>query len=363
MLLSPCCLGMQFLLLLHSNELDIRSYLLILDLQWILYHAGLCIYNVFFHPLRHFPGPKLGASTQLVNVYYILRGVNSRYLCDLHEKYGDVVRSGPNELSFRSASAIKTIYGGKPAPMDTFNKNSIANLQETKDCNNVFFATGEQHARYRKLLAPAFSESTIRAQEPMIRDYCNQLVQGLRNRSNGGNNQDRGRIVDMTPWTNFIVSDILSHMLFGTGLSCLKNAECHPWAAAGYQAHIESTYIEAAYRLRPYHKLCEYLFVPASLKKGFQVHHATSLQKIEERETQKEKYPFDLLSFVSKDLSREELFDNINVIATAAGETISSTLSSALYYLAHNAEPYQKLVSEIRDAFATSEDITATSSA
>lgn len=30
---------------------------------------------------------------------------------DIHEKYGDIVRVGPNELSFADPKAIREIYG------------------------------------------------------------------------------------------------------------------------------------------------------------------------------------------------------------------------------------------------------------
>ena len=329
----------------------------------MLCHLVLCIYNVFFHPLRHYPGPRLGAATQLLNVYYILRGVNCKYLCDLHQEYGDVVRTGPNELSFIKPSAMKTIYGGKPAASDTFHKNMIANLQATGENDNLFFAIGDEHARQRKLIAPAFSESTIRAQDSMIQDYCDQMVRGLRNYSGTAHYPDQDRMVDMVPWTNFIVSDILSHILFGSGLDCLKNARYHPWVAAGYQALIESTYIEAAHRLWPYHKICEYLFIPTRMRDGFQTHLAISHQKIEERAEADKPYQLDFPSFVSESMSNNEVFDNINVIATAAGETTSSTLSSTLYYLTHNPGAYRKLVAEIRGAFQEEKNIDSVSSA
>ncbi|KAG7008551.1 hypothetical protein G7Y79_00005g016920 [Physcia stellaris] len=330
---------------------------------WISFHFLLCIYNIFIHPLRHYPGPPLGAATQLLNVYHIIKGDNCKYLCSLHNKYGDVVRTGPNELSFLTASAMKTIYGGKPAAAETFHKNMIANQQATGESDNLFFAVGDEHARYRRLVTPAFSESTIRAQEPMIQGYCDQMIEGLRSVSGVSHYPNKDRVVDMTPWTNFIVSDILSHMLFGKGLGCLKTAHSHPWVAAGYQALIESTYIEAAHRLWPYHSIIQYLLIPTQMRDSFQIHSAISHQKIKERAETEQPYEVDFSSFVSPFMSEQEVFDNINVIASAAGETTSSTVSSALYYLTHNPDAYQKLVAEIRGAFQVEKDITASSSA
>ena len=273
------------------------------------------------------------------------------------------MRTGPNELSFRSASAIRNIYGGNPGPEDIFHKNMIANMQETGEDNNLFFATGEKHMRYRKMIMPAFAERTIRAQEPMIQHYCDQLINGLRNRSGTFRHPTLDGIVDMVPWTQFIVSDILSHILFGSGLACLKHGKYHPWVLAGYKALIESTYIEAAYRLGSYHKIFEYFLIPASLRDGFRTHSSISQAKLQQRSTETEPYKFDLPSFVSESMDKQELFDNINVIATAAGETTSSTLSAALYYVTENPAAYEKLVKEIRQTFKREKDITAASSA
>jgi hypothetical protein len=331
--------------------------------QWVFYHLSRCIYNVYFHPLRHFPGPKLMAATQMVNAYYILRGINCNHLFDLHEKYGNVVRIGPNELSFRSVTAIKTIYGGNPQSDDTFHKNMIANMQESGENDNLFFATGPKHLHYRKITSPAFSEATIRAQEPMFYDYCSQLIQGLRNRTGTANFPNKDGIVNFVPWANFVVSDILSHILFGSGLNCLSDGEYHPWVTTGFNSLIESTYIEAAQRLWPYHKICEYLSIPSSMRDGFQTHLSISQQKLHERSKETEPYNYALPSFVSQSMNEKELLENSNIIATAAGETTSSTISAALYYLTNNSDKYKSLVTEIRNAFKEEQDITSTSTA
>jgi cytochrome P450 len=303
------------------------------------------------------------AATQLVNARYIIRGTNCRHLFDLHEKYGNVVRIGPNELSFRSVSAIRTIYGGNPRPEDTFHKNMIANMQESGESDNLFFATGNKHMHYRKIVSPAFSEATIRAQEPMIQEYCSQLVNGLRNRTGTAHFPTEDGIVDIVPWTNFIVSDILSHVLFGSGLDCLHRGQYHPWVAAGFKALIESTYIEAAQRLWPYHKICEYLCIPSSMRDGYRTHLSISRQKLQDRSKEPEPYKYAFPSFASQLMSEQELLDNVNVIATAAGETTSSAISATLYYLTSNIAKYKTVVMEIRKAFNREEDITVASTA
>jgi cytochrome P450 len=62
-------------------------------------------------------------------------------------------------------------------------------------------------------------------------------------------------------------------------------------------------------------------------------------------------------------MTKQEVFDNINVLSSAAGETTSSTLSAVLYYLTHNPDVYKKLITEIRGSFDRETDIDTVRSA
>ena len=55
------------------------------------YHLLKLIYNVYFHPLRHIPGPWLSAGTYLPELYYdVLRsGLYTKQIQKMHEKYGE----------------------------------------------------------------------------------------------------------------------------------------------------------------------------------------------------------------------------------------------------------------------------------
>lgn len=63
------------------------------------------IYNIFFHPLRHYPGPLLAKANRLNWTYHSWNGDIVKRITQLHEKYGEVVRVAPNELSYISAQA------------------------------------------------------------------------------------------------------------------------------------------------------------------------------------------------------------------------------------------------------------------
>ena len=65
--------------------------------------SSIIIYRLFFHPLRHFPGPKLAAASKLWHVFKCRNGKNFRVLEDMRHQYGQFVRTGelssfPNNL-------------------------------------------------------------------------------------------------------------------------------------------------------------------------------------------------------------------------------------------------------------------------
>lgn len=76
-----------------------------------LYTGCIVIYNVFFHPLSSYPGPKLYAASNIPQTIRKIKGTHAYHLKEFHDIYGEVVRISPNELSYNSAEAWNAIYG------------------------------------------------------------------------------------------------------------------------------------------------------------------------------------------------------------------------------------------------------------
>lgn len=85
---------------------------------FILGIIGYVVYQVYFHPLARFPGPFLASVTDLWQVYQFLTLRQPYNLTELHAKYGQFVRYGPDKLSITSEDAIPSIYqkGGRMMP-------------------------------------------------------------------------------------------------------------------------------------------------------------------------------------------------------------------------------------------------------
>jgi hypothetical protein len=67
--------------------------------------------NYFHHRLNKYPGPFLAALTDWWRFVDVCRRSPHITHIALHRKHGDIVRLGPNYVSFADPMAIKQIYG------------------------------------------------------------------------------------------------------------------------------------------------------------------------------------------------------------------------------------------------------------
>jgi hypothetical protein len=67
--------------------------------------------NQFNGGLNRYPGPWMAGLTDWWRLYQVRMGNFEQTNIELHRKYGDVIRYGPNALSFADPKALKIIYG------------------------------------------------------------------------------------------------------------------------------------------------------------------------------------------------------------------------------------------------------------
>lgn len=121
----------------------------------VLYHL---LSSLLFSPLSRIPGPKSFALTRAKLAYEDYKGTRTRKIHALHQKYGPVVRIGPNEVSFNSISALRTIYGAGSG----FERTSFYRMFEAYGRKNMFsFSTVKEHGERKKLFAHAYAKSAL----------------------------------------------------------------------------------------------------------------------------------------------------------------------------------------------------------
>lgn len=75
---------------------------------WTVHRTWKLLYDIYLHPLKTFPGPRVAAATAWYETWQelILNRCWIDVLQELHKQYGEVVRVGPSEVCHRHHTSI-----------------------------------------------------------------------------------------------------------------------------------------------------------------------------------------------------------------------------------------------------------------
>ena len=186
--------------------------------QFLLLPLIYVAYNLWWHPLARFPGPKRAVVTPLWTMKHWLSGDNLWTVKELHEKYGPVVRIAANQLSFCSSSSWKDIHGHR-TNRKPFVKGSFYEPFPSDFKNIVSVSNPVHHAIMRKSLSHGFSVSALTVQEDRVQDFVDLFI----DRIERGFTETPG---NMTQWYNFLTFDIIGELAFGSSFECLETGKC-----------------------------------------------------------------------------------------------------------------------------------------
>jgi hypothetical protein len=115
-LIGLSCLWAVFIEYLSSSYVYTTvQTTLFLTIHLAVLSLSIASYRLFFHPLRQFPGPWGAKLTKWVDFYHTAPGKRHEWIPALHTKFGDIVRIGPNELSFSNPGSVKFLHGPQGA--------------------------------------------------------------------------------------------------------------------------------------------------------------------------------------------------------------------------------------------------------
>lgn len=162
-------------------------------------------YNVFFHPLRSYPGPLLAQASLIEYQIQTLKGYPHLWLDGLHKEYGPVVRFSPNQLSFIEPGVWKDVYGHRAT---VFHKETqFYGPDPFGGAPGIFRANNDSHARQRKVVGYAFSDKALKDQESLLKGHVRTLTERLEKIATSGST------TDMVKWFNFTTFDIMASTL------------------------------------------------------------------------------------------------------------------------------------------------------
>ncbi|KAK1979366.1 cytochrome P450 [Colletotrichum cereale] len=149
-------------------------FLMAIAIASVVYHY---IYSpLAVSPLRLIPGSKAYAVTKWRLALDDYNSTRTRKIHKLHENYGTAVRISPDEVSFSSLSALRTIYGAGSG----FERTSFYRMFDVYGRQNLFtFAESKKHGERKKLLAHAYSKSVVLSSTGIARPLVEKNVKSF----------------------------------------------------------------------------------------------------------------------------------------------------------------------------------------
>ncbi|KAI1742715.1 cytochrome P450 [Xylaria scruposa] len=297
-------------------------------------YSSLVIFRLFFHPLKRFPGPLGFKVSSAWFATYLVKRDAFRQLLKLHQKHGDFLRIGSNDLSIAHPKAVQAIYG----PGSKCRKGDLYDL--TQPMVSIHSTRDDAlHSKRRRLWSTAFGDRNLREYEERMVQYRTLLVKAIEDSD--------GLPIDVTKWVSLYNFDFLGDLAFGHSFEMLENSREH-YAIELLKAGLGPL----GYKL-PVWLLRLVFAIPGAGKDwwGFIKYSTSQLDKrIQAKEETK-----DIMGNLLKPLNgqsptgldRALLEGESQLIIVAGGDTTSTTMATIFRYLAQYPRHVALLRAEI----------------
>ena len=278
-----------------------------------------------------------------------------------HECYGPIVRTAPDELSFTDPTAWRDIY----IP-NFIRPRELKSKPPGKNAENLISANELDHTRFRKILAPAFSEKAVHEQEPMILGHIDTLLQKF-NQAIRDDRSAGDAVVDLLPWFNYVFFDIIGDFTWGSSFNCLEQSQGHPWIQV--IAQFKFALVARSFKYYPPLDSILTAITPKSTMADLWMIWKTTEEKISHRLAKPASAKKDVMSHVlaangspsSPHMTRDEIEINAMMLVIAGSESTTSVLLGIINHLLRNQSKLDTMTQEVRKKCATDHDITRTS--
>ncbi|KAJ4483590.1 cytochrome P450 [Lentinula aciculospora] len=297
-----------------------------------------------FHPLAKVPGPVMHKVSKLWSVWICWQGRQHIEFKAMHDKYGPVVRTGPNEISVIDPSAVSDVLGAGGLPKGKW----YLARQDERAPSNLLTLTGGKHANRRRVWNRGFNPDAVEEYDEILAKSATQLVDGIEARS-----EEQGE-VDLTTWFNYFSYDFMAEFVFGGGSDMLEQGKDkkgilelleHHMITGALVAHIPWFFylgnrIPGATRSTLKMRAHAMEWVQDRLAKGAKVkdlwYHLT-----DEAALEKEEQP-----------QMKEVVADALMAIVAGADTTSVALTNFFYLILKNPEHYQRLREEVDTVYA-----------
>ncbi|KAK5991528.1 Cytochrome P450 monooxygenase [Cladobotryum mycophilum] len=304
------------------------------------------VYRALSNPLRKIPGPFWARHTNLWKAYHMYSRSLPEALLKAHEKYGPVIRIGPNDVDFQSREAIEPIYkAGRTMPKTKFYDGFRAKI------SSLFSGRDESlHAMRRRQMANSFSTANVLKFEALFNKHINRLYNNVE--------QTAGKVFDIREYIACYAYDFIGELAFDKDLNTQAQPDREKLPPIAEHTLL-ACMLGMFPGLLPYSMLlAPYVPIPALQKliagRG-ELARQTASFVIASKNNHVEGVRSTLLDNMleAKDpetgarLSIEELCSEAFTFLVAGAHTSSSTLGFFFYRLMQNPEYADKLVAEL----------------
>ncbi|CAK5277510.1 unnamed protein product [Mycena citricolor] len=165
-----------------------------------------------WHPLASVPGPTLYKISKVWSIRDAVRGDPHRVVRRMHDKYGPVVRTGPNEVSIVHTDAVKVVLGTYPKGQHYEPRDDPA-----VPAKSLLVLKGEAHANRRRIWNRGLNSASIAAYEVTLVKRVAQLLERLEEQSLSGSS------VSISKWLGYFTFDFMGDMAFGGGFEMMRD--------------------------------------------------------------------------------------------------------------------------------------------
>ncbi|KAH7239518.1 cytochrome P450 [Fusarium tricinctum] len=177
-------------------------------------------YRLYVSPLRKFPGPWLAATSNAWEIYHSLTNDRFRAIHKLHEKHGNVVRIGPNQVSIASPDAFHYVFVTK---CSTFLKSDFyATIQPgigPKYAGLFNYVNHKQAMAERRDLQPMFSPGSMKHYEAKFDEQLDILMEVIK---------QRGK-VDLFVLFKFFMLDVIGDLALNKSFGQVTSGKEHQY--------------------------------------------------------------------------------------------------------------------------------------
>ncbi|KAI0599977.1 cytochrome P450 [Biscogniauxia sp. FL1348] len=308
-------------------------------------------YQRFLDPLRNYPGPLIAKLTNGYTGFFAIKRSLHIHIWEAHEKYGPVVRIGPDRLVFNSATALRDIYQNERVTKSPIYLVTQAKVGAHSTWNSL---DREMHRRKRKLVGRATTEASMRSFEPTMIEQVDLFIQGIaRSKSQSINIKNR---------CSYLSFDIAGLLSFGYALH-LQTDEKNQFLVDNLAQRNHRMNVFMQIPMIPRYKLQAHINL--LFQEKFEKTAGLIETMIRSRMAQDTHAKRDLYSFVAdtiktnedQDLRLGDLWYEAFFFIIAGGDTSATALSATLFYLSRNPKCYSRLATEIRTTFQSGKEI------